>query len=259
VGTGTSRSAKDDTLRDQVAGLKHIVQELQKENSTHVSRIKSLENENKLLHSEAKELKESVKSLESTLEESIAREEQALQREEGPIDPANPDVAGLQRALRESQVRYEGELERLRKKMTEAEQRSNKTILELNKEVSDLESLVEAKIYREDDLEREIERLRGKLSRAGSKKSSKTDGAEKEKEKKEMKAPPPLITTTENDASAVLCEICEQPGHDLFSCPILKDNDSSAAEPSASSKEYCEDCESYGHTAANCPHSLDVF
>jgi hypothetical protein len=74
MGTGTSRSGKDDNLRDQVAGLKyvsftfyglvlrrfvrHIVQELQKENSGHVSRIKSLENENKLLHSETEELKE---------------------------------------------------------------------------------------------------------------------------------------------------------------------------------------------------------
>jgi len=103
--------------------VRHIVQELQKENSAHVSKIKSLENENKLLRSEAEELKEvrnpdilqrrcqlskkAVKSLESTLEESIAREEQALQREEAPIDPANADAAGLQHALRESQVKYE--------------------------------------------------------------------------------------------------------------------------------------------------------
>lgn len=180
MGTGTSRSSKDDNLRDQVAGLKydlstfyglplrsfvrHIVQELQKENSAHVSKIKSLENENKLIHSETEELrgvrdpnilqrryqpsKKAVKSLESTLEESISREEQALQREEAPIDPANADITGLQRALRESQVKHEvgsagycgikpglndvqGELEKLRKRMSESEQKSNKTILEV--------------------------------------------------------------------------------------------------------------------------------
>lgn len=106
----------------------------------------------------------------------------------------------------------------------------------------------------QDDLEREIERLRGKLSRAESKKSSKMDGAEKEKQQDREKGPlPPPITTTaplESDGSAITCEICEQPGHDLFSCPILKDDDSSAAKPIASSpKEYCEDCESYGHTS----------
>lgn len=89
-----------------------------------------------------------MKSLESTLDESIAREEQALQREEVPIDPANADIAVLQRTLRESHVKYEAgsgdivasnlvltdvqsELERLRKKMSEAEQRSNRTILEV--------------------------------------------------------------------------------------------------------------------------------
>jgi hypothetical protein len=104
--------------------------------------------------------------------------------------------------------------------------------------------------YFQDDLEREIERLRGKLSRAESKKSSKTDSAEKGKEKRAL--PPPITTTAppESDASTALCEICEQPGHDLFSCPILKDDDSSAAKPDASSsKEYCEDCESYDHTS----------
>lgn len=106
----------------------------------------------------------------------------------------------------------------------------------------------------QDDLEREIERLRGKLSRAESKKSSKMDGAEKEKQQDSERGPlPPPITTTaplESEGSATICEICEQPGHDLFSCPILKDDDSSAAKPSASgSKEYCEDCESYGHTS----------
>ena len=105
----------------------------------------------------------------------------------------------------------------------------------------------------QDDLEREIERLRGKLSRAESKKSSKTDGAEKEKEK-EKKAPPPPITTTAPPESDTICEICEQPGHDLFACPILKDDDNSVAKPNASdSKEYCEDCESYGHAGKRRP------
>jgi hypothetical protein len=263
-----------------------------------------------------------VKSLESTLEESIAREEQALQREEAPIDPASADVAGLQRALRESQVKSEassaghcgiklvltivqGELERLRKKMSEAEQKSNKTILEVWWQTLDIvvayiscsstKRLVTLRVwskpkyvhgkYRphvrlttwrrsiersagrflgsfallthqffQDDLEREIERLRGKLSRAESKKSSKMDGAEKEKQQEREKRPPlpPIMTTAplESEVSATICEICEQPGHDLFSCPILKDDDSSAAKPNASSpKEYCEDCESYGHTS----------
>jgi len=82
---------------------------------------------------------------------------------------------------------------------------------------------------------------------------------EKEKEK-EKKAPPPPITTTappESGASDTICEICEQPGHDLFACPILKDDDNPVAKPNASnSKEHCEDCESYGHTGKRRPSVL---
>ena len=117
--------------------------------------------------------------------------------------------------------------------------------------------IIDSRLF-QDDLEREIERLRGKLSRAGSRKSSKTDGAEKEKEKeKEKKAPPPPITTTappESEASNTICEICEQPGHDLFACPILKDDDDSATKKNGlNSKEYCEDCDSYDHISKRRP------
>ena len=60
-----------------------------------------------------------------------------------------------------------------------------------------------------------------------------------------------------------VCEICERPGHDIFTCDLLKEG---AAPPSTTSSHFhdmeeliCEDCEERGHTAANCPHSLDVF
>jgi len=62
-----------------------------------------------------------------------------------------------------------------------------------------------------------------------------------------------------------VCEICEQPGHDIFTCDLLKDG---APKPSSkdkftavriSSEQFCVDCESYGHLATDCPHSLDVF
>lgn len=61
-----------------------------------------------------------------------------------------------------------------------------------------------------------------------------------------------------------MCEICERPGHDIFTCDLLKDDGSSARPKPAgagarTSELYCEDCEGTGHVAADCPHSLDVF
>jgi CAP-Gly domain-containing linker protein 1 len=58
-----------------------------------------------------------------------------------------------------------------------------------------------------------------------------------------------------------VCEICEQPGHDIFTCDLLR----GSAAPTAGGRDappselYCEDCENYGHVAVDCPHSMDVF
>ena len=70
------------------------------------------------------------------------------------------------------------------------------------------------------------------------------------------------------DNDAEVCEICEAPGHDIFSCPLLKDESSdpvSAGAPTSGKKGpvetelFCEDCEGRGHLAADCPYSSDVF
>ena len=65
-----------------------------------------------------------------------------------------------------------------------------------------------------------------------------------------------------------VCEICERPGHDIFSCDLLKDERPPSQDGHSSNNFlkkrpmddlFCEDCEEHGHTAANCPHSMDVF
>ena len=54
-----------------------------------------------------------------------------------------------------------------------------------------------------------------------------------------------------------LCEICERPGHDIFSCSMLRDD--VGMTRTSTTPIFCEDCESPGHVATDCPHSLDVF
>ncbi|KAJ7121201.1 hypothetical protein C8R46DRAFT_929155, partial [Mycena filopes] len=60
-----------------------------------------------------------------------------------------------------------------------------------------------------------------------------------------------------------VCEICEKPGHDIFSCSLLGAGTPvsrvSCDGASSDTEIFCEDCESHGHVAADCPHSLDVF
>jgi len=196
---------------------------------------------------ETEDLKDIVKTLEATVEESIQREEQILEGEQngkGEMD----EPSQLQKSLRESRL----DVDTLRKKLADVEKRSARTISELNKEVADLESLVEAKIYREDDLEREVERLKDKVQRLQSK-SSKASGGDamaksSSRSNHTRSSTVTQQTITKEDPSTLVCEICEQKGHDIFSCPLLKD-DENATTPASSVDAYCVDCDTKGHSS----------
>lgn len=56
-----------------------------------------------------------------------------------------------------------------------------------------------------------------------------------------------------------LCEICEQPGHDIFTCDLLKEDVPASLASDRSSGQFCSDCETWGHSSVDCPHSQDVF
>ncbi|KAF6762946.1 CAP-Gly domain-containing protein [Ephemerocybe angulata] len=247
---GLSPSSSKDGSKTELTGMKHIVVELQKENSSALHKMKLLESENELLKSEAEQLRQEVAILEENLDKSISQEENNF----GGNPNMSDDVVSLQRKLRDQGV----ELDQLRKKLADMEMKHARTIHDLNKEISELEALVESK----DELEQEIERLKEKTARY--KKASKTPN-----ETEKLRSSTASITSLSSISSSDLpkegvCEICEKPGHDIFNCDLLKDDGPPARAPvpvssSSSSEPYCEDCESYGHLPADCPHSQDVF
>ncbi|KAI0743950.1 hypothetical protein C8Q80DRAFT_1220751 [Daedaleopsis nitida] len=264
--TPSSPSSKHDlsAARDEITGLKHIVQELQKENASVAQRCKVFEAENKLLLSETEQLREDLKALEEDVEKSLAREEAMLSGENPPLPstPSLDDINALQRSYKDLKAKYETEVEQLRKKVADLEMKSARQVHDLNKEIGELESLIESKIYREDELEREIERLKEKLARS-QKKSSKTGLPEDPMQRPSSQSS--TLSSTLGQTGEEVCEICERPGHDIFTCDLLKEGppSSSALSSTASrldeSELICEDCEERGHRAANCPNSLDVF
>ncbi|KAL4078456.1 hypothetical protein V8B97DRAFT_2021512 [Scleroderma yunnanense] len=240
---GLSESSKSSTPKhesEEIKGLKHIVQELQKEIEAVTQRNKLLESENRLLMSETDQLRQELKVLEDNVEQSLSAQEAIL----------NSDNSS----------QYEPELEQLRKRLAEAEMKAARVAHDLNKEISELEALVESK----DELEQEIEHLKEKLSR-GKKKDSLEPGGSLQRK---LSIASTLASSDEELRSVPsddICEICEQPGHDIFTCDLLKDGapkQSSKNKFTAvriSSEQFCVDCEGYGHVASDCPHSLDVF
>ncbi|KAK6907893.1 hypothetical protein I203_101894 [Kwoniella mangroviensis CBS 8507] len=136
-------------------------------------------------------------------------------------------------------------------------------IKELNREVAELESLIEAKIYREDELEnrassleREIARLRSSSSSTGAGKLS--DGPSESLSSHTRSS----STATAHTAADDRCELCEGP-HDLDACPVFAGNvlgdGGDIGKKQAGSGKWCADCESTEHDTAECPMAEDVF
>ncbi|EIN11336.1 hypothetical protein PUNSTDRAFT_141741 [Punctularia strigosozonata HHB-11173 SS5] len=246
-------SATSAPEKEELRGLKILVQELQKENSSLTQQFKLKQSENQLLMSETEQLRQELKALEDQVEQSLLNEERAL---DSP-HLATEDIAALRKSIKDLKIKHEAELEAIRKRQAEVEMKSARTIHELNKEISELESLVESKIYREDELERELEKVKEKLGRA--KKSSKSSIEPSETASIRSFQSHSSVSSFAAGAangSTEVCEICEQPGHDIFTCKVLAGD-----EPPASTKStaVCSDCGERGHIAEACPHSLDVF
>ncbi|EIW67626.1 hypothetical protein TREMEDRAFT_45156 [Tremella mesenterica DSM 1558] len=149
------------------------------------------------------------------------------------------------------------------------------TIKDLHREVSELESLIESKIYREDELETRLIEL------------------EREAEQWRHKAPQtPPVPTPHHPTSPIIhtsqaadipasssgmsymthrtsvsdfsseggerCELCEGP-HELDACPVFQGNLSAGGGSPKRKTKFCADCESTEHDTAECPLSEDVF
>ncbi|KAF7965387.1 hypothetical protein HWV62_44085, partial [Athelia sp. TMB] len=239
--------------REEIVGLKHIVQTLQMESQTASQRNKLLESENRMLLTETDQLRQELKLLEDNVEQSLLREEEALNAEDARASsPGSADAAALQKTLKEQKIKYEMDLEQIRKRLTEAERHNRHADMKAQKEISELEALVESKIYREDELEQELEKAKEKLARA-ERKVGKSPGP-----RPRLSASSGQTSSSASDIDSEVCELCDQPGHDMFNCDGLPPLAPKSLREDPSSL-YCDDCDTHGHTTANCPHAMEVF
>ncbi|CAG8539428.1 7095_t:CDS:2 [Ambispora leptoticha] len=154
------------------------------------------------------------------------------------------NVTRLESLLAEKQTQldrltslHNSEIRELRQKIAELEKSKQRELTTLTKDVAELESLVESKIFREADLEEEIQRERLVSKRL-------RDEIEDLKEQiKEIRAmggdelslnlgisissndnsPKRTVNEdiSEKGSSRLYCEICEEEGHDIISCKAV--------------------------------------
>ncbi|GAA5909177.1 uncharacterized protein JCM6883_005796 [Sporobolomyces salmoneus] len=257
----SSIGGKDEmtSAKDQIVGLKSIVSTLTDENQQLVDRSKVLEED-------AAELRATQQALEATVE-NLMNELSSTPAQAS----TSPDSSTLRR-----------EVEQLRSELKEIQRKSERDVKALNQEVSELENLVESKIYREDELETELEHYKSLLSKH-SIPTSANNGATTTTTTTTSTSK--LSQSAEEDEEAS-CEMCGETGHDLDSCPEFLGSNSpskrrSPVSPSASatnlhhsrttstlliqangadaSQEWCDDCEEFGHSLDNCPLAAEIF
>ncbi|KAK4704459.1 hypothetical protein P7C70_g1762, partial [Phenoliferia sp. Uapishka_3] len=265
----SSYGPKDDVaaLREQIVGLKVIIQTLTDDNQ-------QLSDRNKSLMGESQELRDAQRSLETTVEN-------LMNEMSSGAAPSAKALEDRRASRRLSTVPLQREVDELKSKLSEAEKKAEREIKALNQEVcasyqsssrpglthrtlalqvTELESLVESKIYREDELELELEKFKSLVSKSGMSDrplSSRTNGTS---------------TASHSRNSSVLhddfeCEMCGEKGHDLDSCPefggtstnLMKMTSSSLMPTKADGAEFCDDCEEYGHSLELCPMANEMF
>ncbi|CAO3597645.1 unnamed protein product [Absidia cylindrospora] len=135
-------------------------------------------------------------------------------------DHASVSVKTLQQQLK--QAKHDHEQDLLGKQIENQK---------LCKELVELESLVETKVFGQGDTEEALEKERRKIKQLEKKLAQLTSSSH----------PPPLY-----------CEMCEQEGHELLSCQAYKSN--------GSTKMYCEYCDAHGdHSTEDCPDQDETF
>lgn len=149
----------------------------------------------------------------------------------------------------------------------------------LEQEVKDLENLVDAKTYREEELENELKRLTtaAKHASAGSATSPTRNSNLSRVDSNEWRGyqSPGAATTAEThpqqppvqeadarseitDASNLWCEICEAPGHDILTCTNMFGSQAEALKASPGSQRTGRDVVAEGLKGLNGTSSLGL-
>jgi CAP-Gly domain-containing linker protein 1 len=139
-------------------------------------------------------------------------------------------------------------------------------VRDLQLEMNRYANSVVSKIYREDDLERELEKCKQKLAQAQKPNSFSRLSGESMLSSTSARPSSTYSVSTERSVQQddpdvdddTICEVCGQKGHDILSCQLVF-SDAPKAQSQKTAEVWCEDCESRSHSTLDCPHSQDVF
>lgn len=216
---------------NQVSGLNYLVRQLTDENVEIKAKHKLLEAQ---LRDELREAEQKARSLELALQGA------GSDGAAGGGRQLADSLASLEQRFKESTR----EVERLSSRVAELEREKESEVSVLSKEVSELEALVEARIFREEELEAELERLRRKVAKG---RSPQPPAAHLQPEPQQSVAAPQPAPASAPEPSAA-----SAPASTTAAA-------SKSAPPPQDVNEPCDDCGEVGHRFEECPYANEIF
>ncbi|KAI9481065.1 MAG: hypothetical protein EXX96DRAFT_565244 [Benjaminiella poitrasii] len=221
------------------------------------------------LEKDHNELLESHKQLEqdynSLLDDMLLLEKQDLKKTGGHLASASDsdDPVVLQKRIHV--LEQENESQRLDLAS------SKRQIEQLTKDLNELESLVESRVFGEADLEEQLEIEKRKVKTLEKELNALKNRVSHTSSHKGLLISPTTTTTTTSSSSPIpspqfnrkkepaYCELCEEPGHDILQCKA----DLTKVVTTDAKKEkdlFCDNCDRYGdHTTEHCPKQDETF
>lgn len=214
------------------------------------AQVQALQAENKQLQDQYDTLSDTHKQVENECMK-LMDEIEKLHSEDATPAPA-ADLGGcstdadkierLQSQLSESKrqnerlvVKQNAELRQLKDKQAEDTKAHERQVTSLNRDIAELESLIESKIFKESDLEEALEKERKQSARMRDELSDLRDQVKQLTHKSALTSSSNSTTSSGSHGprtdDAPYCELCEAPGHDLMSCKAVLPKKNDEARP----------------------------
>lgn len=234
-GAYAASEASAASSANQMSGLSYLVRQLSDENN-------DMKTKHRLLESELKARVQEAETKSRTLELTVESLRQQLDaRQDGQDGVADTSMLAEKLATSEARLQSsETTLADLRSTLEATKMERKETADSLQKEVSQLESLVEARIFREEELMAEVERLSRKLDeRSPARRFSKLE---------------PEATKAAEPVRAEAAKAPVATGSSSRDAPAP-----STAIPAQGEAEPCDDCGEVGHRFEDCPYAAEIF
>ncbi|CAO3599798.1 unnamed protein product [Absidia cylindrospora] len=185
-------------------------------------------------------------------DDNLTPEEKTIQLER--------QLAETKRHMEKMVLQHSSEVQQIKDQLQESDRKHQRDISSLNRDVTELEGIIEAKIFKEADLEEALENERKTASRLRDdimelRTSANNDSGDGGHISNSSSSSSGLSTNGPMTDDAPYCELCEQPGHDLINCKTVLNSNKDTLE-----RPFCGNCDEHGlHNTPDCPNQNETF